>query len=388
MSISNNSYYDRELDLSRFKTSCFILGPRMTGKTSLLKNIRSQYNLNLLIPENELKYGKDPKQFWQEIAVLKPGDTAIVDEIQRVPALLDYVQMGIEDKKIRFLLSGSSARKLKRGHANLLGGRALDLKLHPLTRKELGSHFSIQVACSLGTLPKVVSLIDEGNVDEAKLVLRSYLTTYIKEEIQAEALVRQLDAFQRFLDVAGQSHAQMIEFDNIARECQVPSSTVKQYYQILEDTLMGFFLWPWNRSERKKARPKFYFFDCGVVRAIQEKVTSRPGSDELGFLFESWFINEMLSIRDYGFKEERFSLWREGKWEVDLIVERGKQMCLAVECKSGKQLGNIHSIRAFKERFPKVRVLIASLQDERKSKVENGIEIWPYGDVLDFYRGL
>ena len=388
MSINNNILYNRELSLDGFKSSCFLLGPRMTGKTQLLKKLKSAYFLDLLDPENELKYIKQPRLLWEELQSVKAGSLAIIDEIQRAPHLLDYVQMGIEERNIRFLLSGSSARKLKRGFANLLGGRAIALKLHALSEKELGRDFSIYKAITFGTLPKIATLIKEGSTNEAVHVLRSYVTIYLKEEIQAEALVRRLDSFQRFLDVAAQSNGSMIEFDNIARECQVAAATVKQYYQILEDTLLGSFLWPWNRSERKKARPKFYFFDCGVVRAIQESLTSKPSSEERGILFETWFFNELIRIRDYKAKEHRFSLWREERHEIDFIVERGKKPILALECKSGVHIGGLNALREFRAKFPKVPAIIVSLQDEHKRKLDAGIEIWPYQDVLELYRAM
>ncbi len=380
--------YERELDLERFSSSCLLLGPRMTGKTSLLNQLKSHYFLDLLIPENELSYGKEPRRFWSELQALKPGQLAIVDEVQRVPALLDYVQKGIEELGIRFLLTGSSARKLRRGAANLLGGRALDLRLHPLSLKELGKTFQLSQALSFGTLPKIWQLLSTQNSAEVFLTLRSYLTVYLKEEIQAEAIVRQLGAFQRFLDVAAQSNGQMIEYDNIARECQVSASTVKDYYEILEDTLFGSFLWPYNRSERKKSRPKFYFFDCGVVRAIQERLTSKPSSEELGYLFETWFYNELRRIRDYTSKEHRISLWREARWKVDFFVERSQKPLLAIECKSGRHLKKIEALRAFKVRFPKVPLIVASMTEERKQKLEDGIEVWPYSTVLEHYRKM
>lgn len=379
--------YLRELDLSATKSSAFLFGPRMTGKTFLLKNLRQDLYVNLLDPDEELSYKVFPKRLWEELKVLKNGSVVIVDEVQRVPALLDYVQMGIEQKNLRFLLSGSSARKLKRGGANLLGGRAADLHLHPLTLYELGSTGSISQILEWGSLPKISSLLQE-NENDAFLLLKSYVTTYLKEEIQAEALVRKLDTFQRFFDVAVQSNAQMIEYSNISRECSVPASTVKEYYQILEDTLLGLFLWPFDRSERKKARPKFYFFDSGVIRAVQGQLRSKPTAHELGFLFETWFVQELHRIRDYKQKQHRFSLWREGEWEIDLLVEKGRGFEVAFECKSGKEVGNQRSIQAFRTRYPNTPLIIVSLRDERKRKLENGAEIWPYADVLEFYRSL
>jgi predicted AAA+ superfamily ATPase len=232
----------------------------------------------------------------------------------------------------------------------------------------------------MGTLPKIASLCTEQRHDAARAHLRSYLTTYIKQEIQAEALTRNVGAFQRFLTVAGQSNAQIMEFANIARESAVPASTVKEYYQILEDTLLGFFLWPHGHSERKKARPKFYFFDCGVVRAIQNRLHDDPTPQEQGFLFETWFIGELQRIRDYHDLPLTFTFWRDRSHEIDLLVNKGEQIALAVECKSGTTYDKT-SIRAFKSRFPTTPLIVASMTDERPRKTEDA-EIVPWREAL------
>jgi predicted AAA+ superfamily ATPase len=360
----------------------------MTGKTFLLRTLQADLYIDLLDPERELQLKQSPRLFWEQISALKEKALIVLDEVQRVPALLDYVQKGIEEKRQVFVLSGSSARKLKRGGANLLGGRAKDLRLHPLTSGEIGRHFDIRSACHFGTLPRVVQSVINHEKEEARSLLRSYATTYIKEEIQAEALTRNVGAFQRFLQVAVQGNAQVIEFANISRECSVPSSTVKEYYAILEDTLLGDFLWPWDRSERKKARPKFYFFDCGVVRAIQNRLNDPPTPDEMGFLFEAWFVRELRRLRDYGDKDHEFSFWREGNHEIDMLITGGHGPILAIECKSGRDLISAQTLRAFRARFPKVPVVIASLQDQVPRRLESGVEILPWAKVLERYQSL
>ncbi|MFH1777563.1 MAG: AAA family ATPase, partial [Candidatus Omnitrophota bacterium] len=229
-----------------------------------MRRLHSALFIDLLVPETELSFSRSPVIFWEMLQALHKNDLVIVDEIQRVPVLLDYVQKGIEEIGLRFILSGSSARKLRRGSANLLGGRALDLRLYPLTNIEVGKEFDLNMALSYGTLPRIVTTFLEGKVDDVRRQLKAYCTIYIKEEVQAEALTRNVSAFQRFLSVAAQMNAETIEFASVGRDSSVPMSTVKEYFSILEDTLLGDFLWPWDRSERKKARPKFYFFDCGV----------------------------------------------------------------------------------------------------------------------------
>lgn len=381
-------FFKRSLSLTRLRRSAFLFGPRMTGKTFLLRNLPADLYVDLLDPERELELKQSPRLFWEQISALKARALVVVDEVQRVPALLDYVQKGIEEKQLIFVLSGSSARKLKRGGANLLGGRAKDLKLHSLTGEEIGAHFNIHNACQYGTLPKVAQYLADRDPKEAASLLRSYATTYIKEEIQAEALTRNVGAFQRFLNVAVQANAQVIEFANISRECSVPASTVKEYYSILEDTLLGDFLWPWDKSERKKARPKFYFFDCGVVRAIQNRLNDPPTPDEMGFLFETWFVREIRKLRDYGDKAHEFSFWREGNHEIDLLVTGGHGPLLAIECKTGHDLISTQTLRAFRARFPNVPLVIASLHDRVPRRLATGIDLLPWPKVLEQYQAL
>ncbi|MBK8575123.1 MAG: DUF4143 domain-containing protein [Elusimicrobia bacterium] len=329
-----------------------------------------------------------PRLFWEQIQTQPKGALIIVDEVQRVPALLDYVQKGIEELDLRFILSGSSARKIKRGGANLLGGRALDLKLHPLSAQELGDKFNMAQALQFGTLPKISQLILSKDVESVRRMLQSYYTTYIKEEIQAEALTRNVGAFQRFINVAAQDNGQVIEFSNVARECSVPSITVKEYFSILEDTLLGEFLWPWDRSERKKARPKFYFFDCGVVRSIQNRLNDPPSPLELGILFETWFFRELIKHRDYEAKEHRFSFWREGTNEIDVLVEGGRGPLLAIECKSGRTDIRGSTVKVFRKRFPKVPLIVASLTDRVSRRLEMGVDVLPWKNAVERYRKL
>ncbi|MBI4430789.1 MAG: ATP-binding protein [Candidatus Omnitrophica bacterium] len=360
----------------------------MTGKTSLVRNLPSAAFIDLLDPEQELRLRQTPSFFWEEIQTFSKNSLVVVDEIQKVPALLNYVQKGIEELGLRFVLTGSSARKLKRGGANLLGGRAHDLKLHPLTVREIGPRFDVSLALQYGTLPKFTTLALEKNMEEVKSLLRSYYTTYIKEEIQAEALTRNVGAFQRFLNVAAQANGQVIEFQNISRECSVPASTVKEYFTILEDTLIGEFLWPWDRSERKKARPKFFFFDCGVVRSIQNRLNDPPTSQEMGFLFETWFVRELIRFRDYFRKSHEFCFWREGSHEIDILIMGRGEPILAIECKAGNELLSETARQAFSARFPKVPLVIASLKDKTRRHLASGIEILPWRDALEMYERL
>jgi predicted AAA+ superfamily ATPase len=386
--IGAEMYFERILDLEGLKSSAFVFGPRMTGKTTLLNALPGRTLFDLLDPEIELEYRARPGLFWEKISALPAGSRIMIDEIQKVPSLLNYVQMGIDRLDHQFILSGSSARKLNRGRANLLGGRSLDLKLHPLTHDELLDHFSIDMAISYGTLPKICCLLLEDDEELARSHLKSYVTTYIKEEIQAEALTRNLGAFQRFLSVAAQSNAQVIEFANISRECSVPASTVKEYYQILEDTLIGFFLWPFDRNERKKARPKFYFFDCGVARALQNRLNDPPTQGEKGFLFETWMINELRRIRDYYGKEHQFSFWRKRNQEIDILISGGYGPLMAIECKSGRTDLSSATANAVAAAFPETPLIVASLNDKHPRRTAKGIDVLPWESVLARYREL
>jgi predicted AAA+ superfamily ATPase len=247
----------------------------------------------------------------------------------------------------------------------------------------MGNDFNINHAISQGTLPKIATLWAGGNMADAQAYLRSYVSIYIKEEIQAEALTRNVGAFQRFLSVAAQSNGQVIEFSNIARECSVPASTVKEYYQIIEDTLLGFLLWPFDHNERKKARPKHYFFDTGVVRAMQGRLVDAPTPIENGFLFETWFINECIRLRDYAGSQVEFSFWRKKQMEIDLLLSRGGTVRCGVECKTGSATISADTVSAFRAMFPGVDLIIASLADEHPRKRPDGVEILPWKKAIE-----
>lgn len=377
--------FPRLLNLDKISGSLFLFGPRMTGKTFLLHRLHSALFIDLLDPEIELSFSRSPVIFWEKLQALHKNDLVIVDEVQRVPVLLDYVQKGIEEIGLRFILSGSSARKLRRGSANLLGGRALDLRLYPLTNVEIGKAFDLDMVLSYGTLPRVVTTFLEGKVDDVRRQLKVYGTIYIKEEVQAEALTRNVSAFLRFLNVAAQMNAETIEFASVARDSAVPMSTVKEYFSILEDTLLGDFLWPWDRSERKKARPKFYFFDCGVVRGLQNRLIDPPTPQEKGFLFETFFYNELKRLRDYHEKPYEFSFWREGKHEIDILVTGPRGPVMAFECKTSTETITDATRTAFRKRFPKLPLFVVSLKDVHPRKLDNGIVVFAWRQALDTF---
>ncbi len=377
--------YKRLLNLNDLSLSAFLFGPRMTGKTYLLRGLRPALLIDLLDPEMELLLSRSPKLFWENLSILHAGDLVIIDEIQHVPSLLNYVQKGIEELNLRFILSGSSARKLKRGGVNLLGGRALALHLYPLTLEEVGTTMTLDQMLSFGSLPWVAASLHEGRQQDVRRYLTAYSTVYIKEEVQSEALTRNIGAFSRFLNVAAQMNAQVLEYASVARDAMVPASTVKEYFSIMEDTLLGSFLWPWNRSERKKARPKFYFFDCGVLRAIQNRIVDPPTPNEKGFLFETVVYNELKRLRDYYEKPYELVFWREGKHEIDILIMGPRGPVMAFECKSSGGSISSATVAAFQKRFKNVPLYVVSLRDTLPRKMDNGITVLPLKEALKMF---
>ncbi|MCX6131742.1 MAG: AAA family ATPase, partial [Proteobacteria bacterium] len=265
----------RELKLPK-NNSFFLFGPRQVGKTSLVRmalGSEKQLHYDLLKSEEYFRLTARPGLLSEEIAAARANiDFVVIDEIQRVPALLDEVHRLIETPEPPiFVLTGSSARKLKRSGSNMLGGRAWNLKLFPLTHRELGEQFKLSRALSLGTLPKIY-LSDDASAHQ---FLRSYVETYLKEEIEAEALVRSLGVFLRFLSLAAQESGNILNYATLSRDVASSAKTIREYYSILEDTLIGNFLPAFHKSTRKRlaSHPKFYLFDTGILRALNRMLT-------------------------------------------------------------------------------------------------------------------
>ncbi len=343
----------QRLEVLSQKQNLFLFGPRGVGKSTLFRECFKLNNwyLDLLDPRNEERFIKHPADLIEVVKALPPEVThVIIDEIQKVPKLLDAVHLLIEQKQKLFVMSGSSARKLKRGAANLLAGRAFVYHLHPFSFLELGNQFDLQQALQYGTLPKLIEL---ENDKEKQQFLESYAHTYLKEEIKGEQLVRKLSPFLRFLEVAAQCNGKLINFSNIARDVNVGEMTVKEYFSILEDTLIGFFLEPFIHSFRKRLshRPKFYFFDPGVVRALSKMLSAplRESSSAYGEAFEHYIILECKRLADYFKPQYRFSYLqtKEGA-EVDLVVERPGLPYLFIEIKSNTNVRE-EQLSAFKK---------------------------------------
>lgn len=370
--------------------SFYLFGPRQTGKSTLLSQLNPIWTLNLLDPEKQLEFSKDPKTLYR-ILTSAPfsmqSGYVILDEIQRVPALLDVVQILMqENPQLKFALSGSSARKLKRGLANLLGGRAAVRTIYPLTYSELGKDFKLDLVLNFGSLPKIYSLINTNDQSTALDLLKSYVITYLNEEIKAEALVRNLQGFQNFLDVAAAQFSEQINFSKMEKDCRVSYSAIRDYYSILEDTLIGFFLQPYLRSKRKRMShaPKYYFFDNGVTRAILGLHRSTPSPLERGRLLEQWFIQEVMRMNAYFQKEWTLSFWRTSHGaEVDLLLERGHEVLCAIEIKSGRVISDseLTGLKSFHEEFPEVQCFVAGELEEPQKLIHS--EGYPLLMLLD-----
>lgn len=336
--------FHRTINLPQ-KQSYFLFGARGTGKTTLLHLLCPEETtvfVDLLDLEQETGFIRDPERFARLIDGLSPATrTVVVDEIQRVPRLLDIIHRKIEERKrmgapLQFIMTGSSARKLKRGAANLLAGRAFVYHLFPLTATELQDVFDLQTALEHGTLPEVWNL--EGKEDTIRY-LEAYSRIYLKEEIWNEQIVRKLEPFSYFLEIAAQMNGRVLNFSRIGRDIGVDTKTVQSYFHILEDTLVGFFLPSFHKSVRKRqlTNPKFYFFDTGVKRALERTLTVPllPQTYGFGEAFEHFVFLEMQRRNEYGKHDFRFSyLQTHDGAEVDFILERpGKPLAL-VEVKS------------------------------------------------------
>lgn len=296
--------------------------------------------VDLLDPDTDADLRRNPKELDRRIAAAEPRvEWVLIDEVQKLPRILDSVHRLIESGGPKFALTGSSARKLVRGGANLLAGRAFMRSMHPLTHRELGGEFDLERALRWGTLPQAWTLPMEARND----FLKSYALTYVKEEIAAEQVVRKLDPFRSFLEIAAQGNGTPVNFANIARDVGADPKTVQGYFQILEDTLVGFTLQPWHRSIRKQQgqAPKFYFFDLGVKRALERMLDApvSPRTYGYGTAFEHFMVCEIRRLADYAGLEWRlFHLRTNHGAEIDLVVDRPGRPTLFLEIKSTDQV--------------------------------------------------
>ena len=372
----------QNLHLSSEQT-CFLWGPRQTGKSTLLKMLfPSAIRYDLLLSSEYQTLLRNPNLICERCLAAgldanSQRNPIIIDEIQKLPVLLDEIHWLMVNKGLRFILCGSSARKLKRGHANLLGGRAVRYELHPLVFREI-PEFSLIKALNSGLIPR------HYDSDTPERLIQSYVGDYLKEEIMAEALTRNMPAFSRFLEVAALSNGEILNYTNIARECGVSSPTVKEYFQILEDTLVARQLPAYRKrgKRRQVLSPKFYFFDLSPVIHFARRGKVLPGSELFGRSFEHFLWMEISAHSSYSERLYPISYWRSTSgFEVDFILGDHE---IAVESKSSGLANKTHlrGLRAFKQEHTVRRSILVSL-DPNPRKTEDQIEILPWQTFLE-----
>lgn len=359
--------YQRSLTILKSQ-SFFLFGPRGTGKSTFLDSFlkhEERVTFDLLDPELADELISYPNNLLSRLAPYEGlREWVVIDEVQKAPQLLDIVHKLIKEKRFKFALTGSSARKLKRGAANLLAGRALVYSMFPLTCEELGRDAQLMDILQFGSLPEIFSF--ESPVAKAKF-LKSYAQTYLKEEIISEQIVRNLPPFRRFLDVAAQSDTEVINYSNIAKDIHSDPKTVSGYYDILEDTLLGFRLPAYSKSIRRKQKkaPKFYLFDTGVTRALAERVDYElvPKTFEYGQLFESFIVNEIKRRLTYLDRQFSLSYLRvSDDTEIDLIIEQSSKARWIIEIKSTTSVDERHAraLVTLREDFKDTKALVIS----------------------------
>ncbi|MCC6954566.1 MAG: ATP-binding protein [Deltaproteobacteria bacterium] len=358
--------------------SVLLLGPRQTGKSWLLREqLPEAKRFNLLQSDLFLSLSASPKLLRDSV---QKGDVVVIDEVQRIPELLNEVHYLIEELGVRFVLSGSSARRLRRGGVNLLGGRARTIGFHPLSAIELGERFSLDNALHRGLLPPMV--LNEDYQSR----LSSYVDDYLQQEIMAEGAARNIPAFARFLTTAALCNAQLINFSNIANDAQVSLTTVREYFAVLEDSLVARKLEVWRESKKRKATStaKFYFFDTGVVRHLQGRSNIARNIAEFGFALETYLHHELCCFSDYH-SAEKLSFWRATNgMEVDFIL--GNRIAIEVKATAKVSDKMLTGLRALREEKRIKHFLLLSF--EPMARKVDGIEIVPVGEFVHrLWRG-
>lgn len=360
--------------------SYFLFGPRGTGKSSWLKeHYPNAYWIDLLNPETFRFFSAGAERLGPILEENPEKKTVVIDEVQKVPQLLDVVHSLIEAKKgYQFIMTGSSSRKLKKQGVNLLGGRALLKYMPPFFARELGNDFHLERNLRLGMLPIV---LDAPSPEE---VLRAYVGIYLKEEVQAEGLVRNVGDFARFLETMSFSHASLINTSNIARECQIARKTVDNYLLILEDLLLSFQLHVFHRKAKRALiqHPKFYFFDSGVYYSARPKNLYDPETEKEGAALEGLVAQHLKAWVDAQKEVHQLHFWRtSSQVEVDFIVS-GPHCFLAIEVKNGATIhpSDLRGLETFQEDYPEVTPILLYRGKHRMK--EKGILCCPIDQFL------
>jgi len=362
--------------------SFFLFGPRGTGKSTLLKaNFPDALFVDLLDPDSYRTYVSHPEQLRALVSGNPKVSRFVIDEIQKAPSLLDVVHQLIEEKSrrsVQFILTGSSSRKLRRAGVNLLAGRVLLKTLHPFLAAELGSRFNLEQSLRLGLLPLVLA------AKEPEETLKSYVSLYLREEVQAEGLVRNIGSFARFLEAMSFSHASLLNTSEVARECQVGRKAVEGFVEILEDLLLGFRLKVFTRKAKRHLvqHPKFYYMDAGIFRSLRPKGPLDVPEEMSGASLEGLVAQQLRAWIAYGQKERELFFWRtKSGVEVDFILY-GQDMFLAIEVKSSRRAASkdVRALKAFLEDYPSARACL--LYGGRDRLLVEGIPCLPCAEFL------
>ncbi len=373
--------YKRLLKLPKeLNNSFFLWGPRQVGKTSLLKARYPDAPFIQLLKNDEFALFQSYPERLRERVRKNKWQFVIIDEIQKVPQLLDEIHLLIEEDGVVFGLCGSSARKVRKGHANLLGGRALRYEMSGLVAAEIGSGFDLERMLNHGYMPLIY------DSSEAALHLKSYCADYLKEEIFAEGLVRKLQPFNRFLEIAALGDTELLNYETVARDCGVSAPTVRSYYEILVDTLLARYLpaYTFKPKRRVSSGPKFYFSDVGVVNHLAQRGEVLPKSSSWGKAFENWVFHELVTYLEYTGRPETLSYWRLTTGvEVDFIVGTMK---VGIEAKSSSNIHSDHlkGLRELKIDHPEVQKRILISMENESRVTEDGIEILSNHDFVKF----
>lgn len=368
------------IDLPPGQTA-FLWGPRKVGKSTYLKKAFPQSLVyDFLKTDLTLELVKRPSLLREQVLAKDKGVLEypiILDEVQKVPQILDEVHWLIENRGLSFILCGSSARKLKRGKVNLLGGRAWRYEMFPLTSSELGE-VNLLRALNQGLIP------DHYLRDDYQKSLKGYIQDYLKEEVFAEGLTRNIPAFARFFDAMGYSHGELTNFSNIARDCGVDAKTVKEYYQILVDTLLGYMVEPFKKRKSRQIitrTAKFYLFDVGVAGAIIKRHIPEERGESFGRAFEHFILMEIVAHSSYKELDYGISYWRtKSGLEVDFILGDG-EVALEVKGKSHIETRDLRALMAFIDEFSPKKALVVC--NEKEKRVHGKIEIMPWRMFLE-----
>lgn len=369
--------YSRYLQLNKeTESSLFLFGARQTGKSTILrKEFPKSIFIDLLDSELRMRFKRRPSLLYEMLKDKESNTIVVIDEIPEVPELLNEVHRLISEKDIIFVLCGSSARKLKRKGYNTLGGRAYPCYFYPLTSNEI-TDFDLDRALTYGLLPT------HYLAKNPKRLLAAYVDVYLKEEIQEEALARNLTGFHRFLEIAALTNGEIVNYANIASECGVSAQTIKSYFGILEDTLVGYMIPAYTKVMKRRLvqAPRFFFFDVGLTNHLLHRDALLRGTPEYGHAFEHFIIMELIAYIGYNHKEEKLSYWRTHTGvEVDVVIGNAK---LAIEIKSADEIAKRHmkGLKSFGDDYPDCRKIIVSL--DRINRKEDDIELIYVHDLL------